>query len=289
MRWLSNVLVTRDGRPVENLTAEDFEIFDNGVRQTIERIQVETAPVQAFVLLDHSASVAGPKLQKLRTAVRSFLSGMRPRDQAALLTFFDHVQLKHELTEDLSLLLAALDETDARGGTALYDALYATLKLAEPPVTRPVLVLFTDGEDTTSRFSNEEVLEVARGTHAVVYAVGFSTPTLAEQELFYTAIARESVWATRFNWTGKVNMPSRHLVLRALTESSGGRLWYADADSNLQNEFKNVLEEIQSRYLISFYPDGVAEEGWHELDVRLKNRKGDVHARRGYLRPSTNP
>jgi hypothetical protein len=61
-----------------------------------------------------------------------------------------------------------------------------------------------------------------------------------------------------------------------------GRLWYADTDSNLRNEFLKVLTEIQSRYLLTYYPDGVADEGWHELDVRLKGRKGDIHTRRGY-------
>jgi VWFA-related protein len=132
------------------------------------------------------------------------------------------------------------------------------------------------------------MLELARGSNAVIYAVGFDTPTREEKEGFYTAMARESVWARRFSWTAKSDEPSRHQILKTLAESSGGRIWYADNESNLEQEFLKVLEEIQSRYLLTYYPDGVSDEGWHELKIRLKNRKGDVHARRGYLRPNTN-
>jgi hypothetical protein len=72
--------------------------------------------------------------------------------------------------------------------------------------------------------------------------------------------------------------------LRQVADETGGRLIQIDDISNMELEFASVLEEIKSRYLLTYYPTGVDEQGWHRLEVKLKNRKGDVRARRGYVR-----
>jgi VWFA-related protein len=306
-----DVSITRDGRPIGGLTAENFEVKDNGVLQEVDLVQVETAPVQAILVLDNSGSVAGSKLERLRAAVRAFLSGLREHDQAALLTFFHHLQFRQELTRDLPSLHRALDSTTATGGTALYDALYAGLKLAEPPVTRPIIVLFTDTEDTASRMGEEAILRMVEGSNAVVYVIGVTT-SMSEMLFPAPKMNKDSpVVSSRVhhypravnptNPTGGhlhlgrnpqlgpgigsvwVQRQKKNRFMREVAETTGGRFWYTDTEDKLEEQFLRALEEIKSRYLLSYYPRGVEEPGWHSIEVKLKNRKGDVRARRGYF------
>ena len=159
-----DIAVTDDGRPVDGLTAANFEIRDNGVLQQIDRIQVETAPVDAILVLDNSRSVAGRKLEELRAAVGYFIAGLRNDDRVALVTFSNHIRLCQSLTVERTVLLDALDGIVARGLTALKDGLYGGLSLAEPPAERPIVVLFSDGLDNASRTSESELLELVWGT-----------------------------------------------------------------------------------------------------------------------------
>ncbi len=166
-----DIAVTADGRSVDGLTKADFEIRDNGVLQTIDRVRVETAPVDAILVLDNSMSVAGAKLEELQAAVRYFIAGLGEKDRVALVTFSDYVRLWQSLTNNRLVLLTALSGIFAAGNTALTDGLYGGLSLAEPPAERPIVVLFSDGLDNASRIGESELLEVVRESNAVVYVV----------------------------------------------------------------------------------------------------------------------
>jgi VWFA-related protein len=306
-----DVSVTRDNQPVGGLTAENFEIKDNGVLQEVDLVQVETAPVEAFLILDNSGSVAGTKLERLRVAVRTFLSGLGDQDRAALMTFFHHLRLNQELTSDLPMLYQALDETTPKGGTALYDALFAGLKLAEPPVRRPVIVLFTDSEDTASRMGEKALLPMVKESNAVIYVIGVTTSM--SEELFPAPVTEKHPRdiASRVHHYPRAVQPTNPLrenlhqgpgsksrpgignvwverqrknqFMREVAETAGGRFWYVDDEEKLEAQFVRALEEIKSRYLVSYTPRGVDEPGWHSIEVKLKHRKGDVRARRGYF------
>jgi VWFA-related protein len=263
-----DIAVTRGGRPVDGLTAADFEIRDNGVLQEIDRVQVETAPVDAILVLDNSGSVAGRKLEELRAAVGHFIAGLRSNDRVALVTFSGHVRLWQALTVERSVLLDALGGIAAGGLTALKDGLYGGLSLAGPAAERPIVVLFSDGLDNASRISESELLEVVRESNAVVYVVRSS-------------LSLSEVW----DFSSKLRGPKRiydDRFLRRVADESGGRFFEIDEISEMEREFRRVGEDIGSRYLLTYYPKGVAEEGWHDLDVRLKNHKADIRVRRGY-------
>ena len=281
-----DVAVTDEGRPVDGLTEFDFEIRDNGVLQQIDRVQVETAPVDAILILDNSMSVAGPKLEELRAAVGDFIAGLRNDDRVALVTFSGYVRLWQSLTTDRSVLLTALSGIVARGVTALKDGLYGGLSLAEPPAERPIVVLFSDGLDNASRTSESELLEVVRESNAVVYVVRSSHPP-SEARIFSsrprrgTSVSRED----QLYFNGPIAVYAgkrRDGFLRRVADESGGRFLEIDDVSSMEKEFRRVVEDIRSRYLLTYYPTGVSEEGWHDLDIKLENRKADVRARRGY-------
>jgi Ca-activated chloride channel family protein len=251
------VLVTRGGEPVRDLIAEDFEVRDNGVRQQLNPIAFEEAPVDALLVLDMSASVRGSKLEALRDAAGAFLDGLAPVDRVALVGFQESVTLGVPLTSEISAVRFALDTVGGGGSTALHDAVYVALRLPEPGPRRSAVVVFSDGIDNVSWLSGEDVIEAAGRSGAVVYAVDAREP----------------------------GDPS-HRFLKDVAKVTGGRVWRARKTDDLPARFLDILHDIRARYVLSYSPTGVDTAGWHELEVKLRGRKGDVLARPAYYRPA---
>jgi len=248
-----DVLATEAGAVVTGLTAADFEVLDNGVPQTIDLVSFGELPINVILALDMSESVAGSRLRNLRTAGRALLGGVRPLDQAALITFSHAVVLAADLSTDTSLVRAALDDAAAFGDTALVDAAYAGIVLGESDRARSLLIVFSDGLDTSSFLDPDLVHDTARRTDTVVYAVSAGIPRKA-----------------RF--------------LGELTRLTGGSLMEVNGGADVEATFLRILDEFRQRYLLSYSPRGVAPGGWHEITVRLPSR-GDavIKARPGYL------
>lgn len=170
------VLVTRKDEPVRDLTAENFELRDNGVRQRLNPIAFEEAPVDALLVLDMSASVQGSKLEALREAAGAFLDGLAPVDRVALVGFQESVTLGVPLTSEILAVRFALDTVRGGGSTALHDAVYVALRLPDPGPRRSAVVVFSDGIDNVSWLSDKDVVEAARRSGAVVYGVDAREP-----------------------------------------------------------------------------------------------------------------
>ena len=249
------VLVTRDGSPVRGLSAADFVVRDDGRRQALEPVLEEETPVDAVLVLDMSFSMAGLKLVALREAAGAFLDGLRDGERAALLTFHREVALLEPLTADFGRVRRALASTEARGDTALVDAVYAALRFVDPGPRRTAVVVFSDGMDNLSWLATGEVVEAARRTDAIVYGV-----------------------AVRSKGEGQPTF------LRDAASATGGRLFEVAGADELRPRFMDVLDDIRARYVLSYAPFGADAPGWHSLDVRLDGRKGDVLARPGYWR-----
>lgn len=251
-------LVTRNGSPVRGLTAADFEVRDGGRVQTLQPILEEETPIDVVLVLDVSRSVGGSKLGALREAAGAFLDGLQPGpdgERAALLVFQQEVRLLEPLTPDLDRVRRALHTVTARGSTALRDATYTGLRLLEPGPRRNVVVVFSDGLDSLSWMTPDQVVQAAARSEILVYAV---------------VARRRGEPENRF--------------LEEVTRATGGRVWTARSDRELPERFLDVLDDIRSRYLLSYAPEGVAFPGWHALDVRLRRGSGDVLARPGYHR-----
>jgi hypothetical protein len=145
------------------------------------------------------------------------------------------------------------------GATALRDALHLTLHLTlllEPaPGARPVVLLFTDGRDTASWLSDEEILESLRHSDVVVHVIDAG------------------------------DRRARQSLADRIAEASGGRVWPADSERALRRLFTEALDEMRARYLLTYAPEGVSHEGWHALKVGVRGG-GDVTARPGYFASS---
>ena len=195
--------------------------------------------------------MSGERLEQLRNAGRALIDRLLHDDQAALVTFSHVVGLRTGLTQDIALLRSALDRGRPAGETALVDGTYAAMVLAESDVRRGLVIVFSDGVDTTSWLSPDRVLDSARRSDTVVYGV--------------------------------VVRGAQAPFLRDLTARSGGGIVEIESTKDLTSRFVGILDEFRQRYLVSYSPRGVAKAGWHRLDVRVKGRKATVRARAGYL------
>jgi hypothetical protein len=153
------------------------------------------------------------------------------------------------MTGNLQSLRAALGTITGSGATSLRDAVHLAFQLQPLDRSRPLMLVFTDGHDTSSWLTEEAALDSARRAGGVVHAVN------VESDAF----------------------------LDRLTRITGGRTWSATSYRRLQELFTKALDEMRARYLLTYTPRGVRQTGWHELKVKLKNGSGDVTARRGYF------
>jgi VWFA-related protein len=247
-----DVLAMDSGKPIAGLGAADFEILDNGVPQQVDLVSFDQIPLKVILALDMSDSVVGDRLESLRSAGRGLVEGLTKDDQAALITFSKRVRLGAGLTTDPSRVRSALDATVGSGNTALIDGAYAALALSDSDAGRALVIVFSDGLDTSSWLTAQTVLDAATRSDAVVY--GVTVQSRAKPEF-----------------------------LRDLTTATAGRLFEVEKTANLRSIFLSVLDEFRHRYVVNYTPRGVATSGWHTLEVRIKNRKATIKARPGYL------
>ena len=171
-----DVLVTNKGRPVRGLQPADFEVLDNGVPQQVDLVSFEQIPLNLVFVFDMSTSVVGERLEHLREGARIVLSGLTQQDQAALVTFGENVRRGTDLTTNLEQVRTALTQDGSRGDTALIDAVYTGMMVGESDVGRSLLIVFSDGVDTASFLSPDVMLDTAKRSDVVAYAVVAGDP-----------------------------------------------------------------------------------------------------------------
>jgi VWFA-related protein len=247
-----DVLVTNNGKPVTGLTPADFEILDNGVAQQVDLVSFDQVPLNVVLAFDMSNSVEGDRRERLLEGADKLLSGLRDDDQAGLVTFSHVVNRGAKLTGDLAAVREAFARAEGIGDTALVDGVFAAMMVGESDVGRSLLIIFSDGVDTSSWLPSASVLDAARRSGVVAYAVSVKSRIRPE-------------------------------FLEELASLTGGRLFEVERTQNLDAIFLGVLEEFRHRYLVSYTPRGVSRTGWHQLEVRLKGRRATVKARPGYL------
>jgi Ca-activated chloride channel family protein len=247
-----DALVTDKGRPIVGLGRTDFEVLDNGVTQQVDLVSYDEIPLHAVLVLDMSSSVAGERLTDLRRATAALVARLKPQEQAALVTFSHRVNLAEPFTADLPAVLERVQEVAGDGETSLIDAVDLGLIIGQSVTTgRPLLIVFTDGVDTTSWLDPQHVIDLARRLDVLAYVVAVGQPRTA--------------------------------FLRDLANTTAGRLLQIEKTSNLETAFLGILNEARHRHLVSYTPRGVLRPGWHSLEVRVKGRRATVRARPGYF------
>ena len=247
-----DVLVTENGRPLGGLTAADFVLRDNGVVQRISVVDATEVPVNVVLALDASESVAGARRAGLIAAAESLIDGLKPVDRVGLTTFSHAVAPSAPLTSDFAAVRTALRAIVPRGLTSVMDGVYVALTATLEQPGRLLLVVCTDGTDTTSWLQPAEVLEASKRANAVIYAVTSGDAP-------------------------------RSSSLSDLTESSGGRLLPVRPGAGLRQTFQSILSEFRTRYVLAYSPEGVQPGGFHRLEIAVPKRRAAVRARAGYI------
>ena len=253
------------GRLVGSLNRDDFTFYDNGVPQTIALFERQTEqPLSIALLVDTSAST-GIELKYELDSVERFLKALfregNPDDAVALYSFNWRVNLHSSFTRRTARLEQSLKQMKSEGGTSLYDALYLASRDLEGREGRHVLVVVTDGGDTTSSKTFHDALEAAQMADAVLYPIVVIPIT---------------------NEAGR-NVGGEN-ALTTLAAGTGGRIFLPSPGAELDAAFSEIIRELRTQYLIGFYPKNVplTKNRFHTLKIVLRQPNLRVLARTGY-------
>ena len=272
-----DVLVTDGRRPVTGLTADDFELRDSDVVQSLNAVAIADVPISVMAALDISQSVKGDTLAQLKQGVQAAFSALEPRDHAALITFASDVRLRHDWTTELHNVQDTVGDLRAAGGTSLWDAAFTALTFTDPtPAMRRLVLVFSDGDDTSSWLPRGSVIDKAQRTDAVVYSIEMTAEKTQSRRIHN----RSGIELSKSDRTAWIETP----FLEELADATGGDTFKTNNAGDLRQAFTRILTEFRTRYLLTYSPQGVDKGGWHPIEVKLKSKKGKVTARRGYLR-----
>jgi Ca-activated chloride channel family protein len=253
------------GELVGRLQKEDFEILDNGVLQEIRLFAHQTdQPLSVALLVDTSGSTAkelkyeGDSASKF---LHALLSEGNPKDAIALYTFDYDVKEQVGFTHNYAALERPLRVLHGEGGSSIYDAVYFTARALQNREGRKVIVIVTDGGDTTSARDLKAALKEAQLADAVIYAAVVIPIT---------------------NDAGR-NIGGEH-ALTIMARGTGGRTFLQTSGTDLDRTFADIVAELRTQYLLGFYPHDVplTKDPFHKLEVRLPSPELRVSARNGY-------
>lgn len=272
-RVLVDVFLTGEGESLGRLPREAFEVYDNGARQQIELVDVASVPQTFAILLDESGSISGTKRELLQQAVVDFANHLRDGDELTVLSFDERTKLRKALGFERPAAETGAYAIQGGGWTALNDALFLTMSYLRKGRGRPILVVFTDGVDNASWIDEQAVLESARLSEVVVYAVK----------------AEAAVDPQRAGTLVGGNSGRSLVMLEELTRMTGGRSVDVAPGASFSEAFEEILSEVSTRHIVALTPPIDSEPGWHELRVKVKGtRDVEVRARAGYFAPPPN-
>jgi VWFA-related protein len=260
------------GKFVEGLTQENFRVYEDKVEQKLAIFKREDIPVSMGLVIDNSGSMRD-KRPRVNEAALTLVQNSNPQDEAFVVNFNDdfYLDLDKDFTNSIPELKEALERIDARGSTALYDAIIGSLDhLKKGNKEKKVLLIVTDGEDNTSRNSLEKTIREIQKTDTVIYTIG-----LLSQE----------------------SKKSAKTAKRALTEialASGGVAYFPENVEDVHSICEQVAHDIRHQYTLAYYPSNAARDGTFRsvrVDVIPPRGHGKLVARtrNGYYAPSGGP
>jgi len=271
-----NVTVTSAAeKQITGLRADQFVVVEDGVRQPIAFFSAGTVPLDVAILVDASASMRG-KIELARAAAGGLARSLRSGDRASVVEFREAVRIRQALTGNSSAVQAAIGAIVPSGSTSLYDALYIALKdLAKADrdpqqVRREVIVLLSDGDDTASLSSLDDVSDLARRTGVAVYTVFLKSPPSL-------ALDAASRGAGRFQGEAEFGM-------KALAQDTGGRAFFPKAATELKGIYDGIAEELGHQYSLGYVPTNARRDGtWRRVAVQVLAGDARPRTRAGYF------
>jgi len=268
-------VLDKDGRLVNGLRKDDFEVFEDGVEQEISFFTHDDVPISVGLVIDNSASMHN-KRERVNSAALSFVRESNPQDETFIVDFDDEAYLDHDFTNSINDLVAALGPIDTRGETALYDAVYlSAAHLDEGKKDKKALLVITDGEDNASKYSREKVLSKLRESKVTVYAIGL----LEEND-------------ARGPFSSKSPSKKAKDALEQFAQATGGRAYFPKSIDEIGPLCRRVAHDLRNQYTIGYTPSNEKLDGtWRRITVRVNPpglvSKVTVRAKEGYYAPRT--
>jgi len=305
-------VLDRQGRFIPNLRREDFSVFENGIEQSIAYFEPAEKPFTVALLLDTSASTHF-HLWEIKEAAIAFAKQLRPQDRVLVVTFNDEVLLLTEVTNDLNIVDAVIEQNANSGNaTRLYDAVDLVIKERLNKLKgRKAIVLFTDGVDTASQLATyQTTLREAEELDALIYPIQYDTSDYARAMQGGSTV---TVVSTRSNWpfpgtsssqttysvptnggipppgTSKADYERADQYLHKLADNTGGRLYQANDTAQLAQAFSRIAEELRRQYTLGYYPKASAVQSDERRQIRVRVHQSNlaVKARDSYVRNSS--
>ncbi len=275
---LHATVVDKKGRMVDDLKKDDFRVFEDGVAQTLTHFAHADVPVTMGIVIDDSGSMQ-TKRQAVNAAALIFAKTSNPQDQVFVVNFNDvyYLDTPGDFASSIEDLKAALDKIDSRGGTALRDAVIASLdhlKLGNRD--KKVLLVITDGEDNASRYTLEELMDRAQKSNAVIYTVGL----LGSDET-------SNLFKIR---GGEAHRAAK--VLKELAEATGGDAFFPRSLDEVESTCRQIARDIRNQYTLAYRPSNLKKDGTFRnihVDAFQSNTKNKlvVRTRPGYFAPKS--
>jgi Ca-activated chloride channel family protein len=279
VRLVNIAFTVRDaqGKLVNNLARDDFEVFDDGQPQPISFFaRGEDLPLTLGLIVDFSGSQEHFVKQHdhdLKTFLKDVLT---PRDRAFIVCFGNHLRLASDFSASSTELIDSLKKLDKRevpeigpreyrsAGTAFYDAIYhaTTLKLAHISQGRRALIIFSDGEDNSSAHNMMDTIEAAQTENVVLFSIR------------YTETRKDGQWTSRNKYGAS--------VMTRISRDTGGSDFDAQA-ADLRTSFKQIGEQLRSSYELAYHAPGPADDTFHKLVIRVKQPGFTVRTKTGYF------
>ncbi|HWW82032.1 MAG TPA: VWA domain-containing protein, partial [Vicinamibacterales bacterium] len=244
-----------------DVNADQLDVIEDGVPQTIDTFQEAVDPVSIVMALDSSGSMK-KSAEGVQQAARDFVSTVRSEDSLALITFADKPLFAHTLATNRQWTLDAIGQYKPSGGTALYDALWNSLMHLKGVPGRHAVVVLTDGKDENnpgtapgSAHTLDEVLDLLKTSGAMMFPIGLGTKV-------------------------------EHGILERLAAESGGEAYFPSDTSVLSDEFRRVVENLRRRFVVSYTSTNSAHDGgWRSVEIRAHDENLSVATRGGYFAP----
>jgi len=254
----------KKGHLIGDLAKDDFEIFEDGKKQSIEFFahgDGDTAlPMHLGLMIDASGSMQN-EMKLAQGAAIKFLNMLPDAEDITLVDFDTQVRITQYPQRDFARLVERIRQRKADGFTALYDALGTYLDGADSQDGRKVMVMYTDGGDTRSALSFSETMDLLKASNVTVYAIGL---------LESTGSARAQL----------------QMTLRQLVEATGGQAFFPVAMKEVESTYEKVLAEIKGQYHLGYQSTSARTDGaWRKVEIKVKRQDLRIRSRRGYFGP----
>jgi Ca-activated chloride channel family protein len=257
-------------RYISDLEAADFAVFEDGIKQEVTFFTRKVQPVALSLLLDSSASM-DEKLPTLQAAAVNFVRRLKPTDLAQVIDFDSRVEIRKTFTSNQPELEAAINQTASGGSTSLHNAIYIALKelrkikaTDEEDVRRQALIVFSDGEDTSSLVSFDEVLDLAKRSETAIFTIalrGVDSQTRGFREAEF--------------------------VMRQLAQETGGKSYFPSKIEDLSSVYSQIADELASQYTLGYTSKNAKRDGtWRRVVVQVTRPNVTPRTKRGYYAPS---